>query len=253
MRKRIAAVICIVAIAALSGAAYYLLHHYHVERVYVSGNTQYSDEEIKAYVMNGPLSDNSLYLSWRYRNRSAPEIPFVEKLDVEALDPQTVRIRVYEKALAGYIDYVGQYVYFSRDGIVVEVSKNRIAGIPEVRGLSFDQIVLYEELKTENSAIFEQILNTTQLLGKYNLSADKIYFDKNYNMTLFFGNVRVVIGQNAYIDEKIANLQFIIPHLEGRSGTIDMTDYTPETVYTTFKESPAMTGEKNEEGGQTQD
>ncbi len=237
MKKRIAAAVFVILIAVLLGAGAAVWQHYRVERVYVTGNTKYSDDEIKDLVMRGPLSDNSLYLSWKYKNRKADNIPFIEKLEVEILDPNTVRIRVYEKAMAGYIDYVGQYIYFSRDGTVVEASSERMAGIPEVRGLVFDEIVLYQKLRTDNEEIFEQILNTTQLLGKYDLSADKIYFDKNYNMTLFFGGVRVLLGQNTYIDEKIANLQFIIPHLAGKTGTIDMTSYTPGTVYTTFKES----------------
>ena len=249
MRRRIIGAVLLLVAAVLAGILAAVWNHYRIERVYVTGNTQYSEEEIKELVMDGPLSENALYLSWKYKKRTSEDLPFVEKVEVEILDPNTVRIKVYEKAIAGYIEYVGQYIYFSRDGTVVEASDERIAGIPEVRGLTFDQIVLYQKLKTENDEVFEQILNTTQLLSKYGLTADKIFFDKNYNMTLFFGGVRVLLGQNTFIDEKIANLQFIIPHLQGKSGTIDMSSYTPGTVYTTFREKPASEEEEAENSG----
>lgn len=235
MRKRIRIALYILLIALL-GAAVFVLVYFRVSKVYVSGNTQYTDEEISEMVMRGPLGHNSLYLSFLYRNKSIDDINLVDKMDVETIDHETIRIKVYEKAIAGYVEYVGQRVYFTRDGTVVEASKRVIKGVPEVRGLSFDQIILHEKLHTDNEEIFERILDVAQLLGKYDLTADKIFFDSSENMTLFFGGVRVLLGKADYTDEKIANLQFIIPNLEGKTGTIDMTGYTPSTKYTTFRE-----------------
>ena len=235
-RKSILIIFLCILAALLIGGVIFVLSYYKVRKVYVEGSTQYTDKEIADIVMQGTLGDNSLYLAYKYRDKGIDNVAFIDKMDVDIVDHETIRIHVYEKALAGYIEYVGQYIYFTRDGVVAEASREKIEGIPEVRGLKLDHIVLYERLDVSDDRVFERVLDVTQLLGKYHLTVDKIYFDSIKNMTLFFGKVRVLLGGEEYTDEKIANLQVIIPRLEGKEGSIDMTSYTPDTRYTTFKE-----------------
>lgn len=84
--------------------------------------------------MSGPLGDNSLYLSLKYRDRGIQDIPFVDVMNVSILAPDTIKITVYEKALAGYVKYLDTYMYFDKDGYVVESSGIRTQGIPRSRG-----------------------------------------------------------------------------------------------------------------------
>ena len=99
-------------IAAGLLAAGYVKSAYTIRTVYVEGNLHYSEEEIKAIVMEGFLGDNSLYLSWKYKNRGIEGIPFVDVVDVNILSPDTIKIIVYEKVLTGYIRYLDTYMYF---------------------------------------------------------------------------------------------------------------------------------------------
>ncbi len=211
----------------LAGIVYYLAAAHRVTDVEVSGNTMRTDEEIADIVCAGPLGHNSLYLAFRYRERSVEDVPFVEKMTVEIVSPHRIRVTVYEKALAGYVSYLGSYMYFTRDGTVVESSSEEVEGIPEVTGLSFDHILLQEKLPVDDASVFDRILRITQLLNKYNLAVDRIYFDSLNSLTLFYGEVRVNMGQDSYMDEKISNLAQILPKLEGQSGTIDLTGFTP--------------------------
>lgn len=87
---------------------WYITANYTVTNVYVEGNVHYSNEEIMDMVMSGRYGNNSLILSLKYRDKSIEGIPFVEKMDVSVLDPHTVKIEVYEKALAGYVEYLEQ-------------------------------------------------------------------------------------------------------------------------------------------------
>lgn len=221
---------------ALLIACIYIWITYRVDTIYVEGSTHYTDQEITDMVLTGPLEHNSLYLSFRYKNAGVDGIPFVEKMDVSIIDAHTIRINVYEKALAGYISYLGNYMYFDRTGTVVEASKEKTEGIPEVTGLSFDHVVLYEKLPVENEEVFTRILNVTQLLKKYELSADRIYFDSSENMTLYFGNVRAALGNDDNTDEKISNIKQILPSLEGRNGILDLVNYTRDSNHITFTE-----------------
>lgn len=228
--------IIIAIIIFIAIAADYVLKNYTITNIYVDGNTHYTDEEIVNMVMVDKLDHNSLYLSLKYQDKSITDIPFIEKMDVNIVSPDTIRINVYEKAIAGYISYLGRYMYFDRDGIIVESSLETTDGVPEVMGLDFNSVVLYQRLPIDNADVFEEILDITQLLSKYNLNADKIFFDKDYNVYLYFDDVEVTIGTNSHIDEKIIQLQYILPKLEGKSGILDMEDYDGTSKNIIFQE-----------------
>ena len=231
----IAGVLVIILIGLL-GASIYIYRNYTVVNAYVDGNTHYSDQEILDMVMTDRLSKNSMYLSFKYRDKAITGIPFVEKMDVEVMAPDTVKINVYEKAVAGYVKYLDRYIYFDRDGIVVETSEKESDDVPLVLGLDFDHVIIHEKLPVENESVFGEILDITQLLAKYDLGADKIFFDSELNMYLYFDEVEVSLGTNENIDEKIIQLQYILPKLEGKSGILEMSDYNANTQNITFEE-----------------
>ena len=220
----------------LVGGGLYIINNYKVTTVYVDGSIHYTNEEIMDMVMEGRLGDNSLYLSLKYRDKGVENIPFIEMMDVSIEARDTIRITVYEKALAGYVRYLGRYVYFDKDGIVVETSEEETAGIPQVTGLSFDHVILHEPLPVDNPDLFNEILNITQQLAKYSLTADRIYFDSTYQVTLSFGDAKVALGENGDIDEKIMLLQSLLPNLMGKSGTLDMREYSEDTKTYSFEQ-----------------
>lgn len=213
----------------------YIVENYTITTVYVEGNVHYTNEEIMEMVMDGRYGNNSIFLSLKYRDKGIDNIPFVQTMDVSVEAKDTIRIKVYEKAVAGYVAYLGRYIYFDKDGIVVETSEERTPGIPQVTGLSFSHVILHEPLPVENQEVFEDILKITQLLEKYTLPVDKIYFSPDYQVTLIFGNARVAMGSSDDIDEKVMNLQYMLPSLEGKSGMLDMREYTEDTRMIPFE------------------
>ena len=194
----------------------------------IEGNEHYSTSEIRDIVMEGPYGNNSVYLYLKYNNKSIDDIPFIEKMDVKILSPTHIRVDVYEKAVAGYIEYLGHYIYFDREGIAVESSTETTEGIPFVTGLDFDHVILHEPLPAKNDKIFSKILSITQLLTKYDIPTDRIYFDNDENITLYYGDVRIYVGTDKYIDEKINELSLLLPKLEGYSGVLHMENYKGE-------------------------
>ncbi len=206
-----------------------------VDSVTIEGNTHYTNEEIYDMVMGDRLGHNSLYLSMKYKNKDIEGIPFIQTMSVHIVNPSTIKITVYEKAMAGFVEYMGRYFYFDKDGTVVESSEKRTTGIPQVLGLDFDHIVLYEKLPVDSDEIFKQILEITQLLKKYDVEMDKIYFDQNYNMTLYFGTARIKVGDFTNIDEKIIRLKDILPELEGKKGVLRLDNYSGSDSIITFE------------------
>ncbi len=223
----------------LLGVFLYIMKEYEVKTVYVEGNVHYTNDEIKDMVMSGRFGHNSLYLSLIYKNKKVENVPFVQTYDVTIIDKNTIRIHVYEKALAGYVEYLGTYFYFDKDGMVVESSKVKTIGIPQVTGLKLSYIVLDDYLPIEDKEIFKTILTLTQTLEKYSLMADKLYFDVNNAVTISFGDIRAKMGDLSVLDEKCSILQEILPVLEGQSGVLNME----KTSSITFKSDEENTVE----------
>ncbi len=236
-RKRIIKIlIAVLLLAALLGAGYYAAATYTIQNVYVEGNVHYTEEEIKSIVMDGVLGNNSLYLSLKYKNKGVENIPFVDYMSVSILAPDTIKITVYEKALAGYVKYLDTYMYFDKDGYVVESSSIKTVGVPQITGLDFDHVILGEPLPVENPEVFGNILNITQLLNKYELLADKIYFHSSGEVTIYFGQVKAALGKiDKNLEQKIMLLPQFLQELEGKSGILQMENLTEGNGRFTFK------------------
>lgn len=221
---------------AAGGTAVYLKETYTVETVYVEGNVHYTEDEIKAIVMDGALGNNSLYLSLKYKDKGIEGIPFVDVVDVDILSPDTVKIIVYEKALTGCVRYLDTYIYFDRDGYAVESSAVRTVGVPQIVGLRFDHMVLGEKLPVEDDGIFNSILVLTNLLQKYSLTPDKIYFNRGGEITLYFEDTKIALGNEpSALEDKLMLLPGFLPELEGKSGILQMQAYDEDSGKYTFK------------------
>lgn len=212
----------------------FFFYHYRIKTITIEGNIHYTNDEIVSMVMKNELDKNSVFLSLKYRKKDIRGIPFIEKISVDIVSPKEVKIIVYEKAVAGYIEYLGKYMYFDKDGIIVETSGEKTKGIPEITGLEFEYVVLHEPLPIDNTDVFQSILDMSQLLEKYEISADKIYFDKDNQMILYFEEIRVRLGDISNIDDKFIRLKAILPQLEGEKGILHMENYEKNTVNITF-------------------
>lgn len=223
-----------------------LLEYFQVHTVYVEGNQHYTASEVKELVEKGKFGDNTLYLSMYYKNKSITNVPFVERMDVDVIDRNTIKVMVYEKSLAGYVEYLGNYLYFDKDGIIVESSKIKTVGIPLVTGLKFDYFVMYEELPVQEPDVFHNILVVTQMLNKYEITTDKIYFDESGTMTLYFGAIRVNMGDMTLLEEKIQRLDAILPKLDGEAGVLHLEGYEDNNDTFTFTRDKSESISKND-------
>lgn len=222
-------------IAVLLGVCVHFLSSYTVTTVYVEGNLHYSTEEIQNMVMNGPLGHNSLYLSMKYKEKGVENIPFVDVMDVDILAPDTIKITVYEKSLAGYVEFMDTYMYFDKDGYVIESSDIKTVGVPQITGLKFDFLVLGEQLPIEDGGVFETIMDITKLLGKYELLVEKIHYKSHSDITLIFDKIKVSLGSDERLEEKIMDLPVFLKDLQGKSGTLRMENYSEDEKMVVFE------------------
>src|SRR5699024_5628644 len=127
-----------------------------------------------------------------------------------------------EKVLSGYVQYAGSNVYFDSTGTVLEITETVYDGIPLVSGVTMEEPSLYQKLPVGNAAQMRTMLSITQLLIDAELIPDNISFDENLNISLSIGSVQVELGQDEYLEEKVANLVTIYQEISGQSGTLHM-------------------------------
>ena len=206
---------------------------FKVEEVEVTGNSYYSKSEITELVMGE--HKNSLYLVFLYDYLDGKDIPFVDSVEVTMESPSRIKIRVYEKTMIGYVEYMGSNLYFDKDGTIVESSGEILEGIPCIKGLKFDTLTLNQPLNVENEEVFELLLSMNQMMKKYELSPDAITLKNNSTeIVLTFDQVRINLGEGKRIDEKAARIKTLLPDLEDKSGVLHMEDYTNESTNISF-------------------
>ena len=206
---------------------------FKVEKVEVTGNSYYTESEIADLVMGE--YENSLYLTFLYNYLDGKEIPVVDSVEVSMESPSHIKIRVYEKTLIGYVEYMGSNLYFDKDGTVVESSNEVLEGIPCIKGLKFDTLTLYQPLNVENTEVFEMLLSMTQMMKKYELDPDAITLkNDSTEIVLTFANVKINLGTGENMDEKASRIKTLLPDLVDKAGTLHMEEYTNESTNISF-------------------
>lgn len=224
-KKKKKGVMAGVIVAILMIALIVLFTCFHIKDIEVTGNKHYNDEQIKDFVLENGYIDNTLLLMWKNKIHSIDDVPFIAKIDVEYVNAHKIAITVYEKAVAGCVEYMNSYVYFDQDGYVLEMSQRKLEDVPCIDGMSFDTMELHEKLPIEDKDRFKLILKLTQLIQKYNLVIDSIRFTSEGEIVLQHKDIKVEIGDGSILDRQLVDLDQILEGLKGKKGTLDMRDF----------------------------
>ena len=227
--KKLIVVLSVLAVLFILGLSFAGV--FRVRQVTVTGNAYYTKEEVVDLLLDEGSLQNTLLVYLRYKYQEHPEIPFIDDFEVTMDSWQSLKIRVYEKNMVGYVRYLGQNVYFDKDGIVVESSTQELEGIPQISGVTFDSLAIHQPLSVEDPTIFDTILSITKLLTKYDLDPDEIRFGAGGELFLQLGDVKVALGTGENLDEKISRLKQLEGDLKDKSGTLHMENYTDETTH----------------------
>ena len=227
--KKLIVVLAVLAVLFILGLSFAGV--FRVRQVTVTGNAYYTKEEVVDLLLDEGSLQNTLLVYLRYKYQEHPEIPFIDDFEVTMDSWQSLKIRVYEKNMVGYVRYLGQDVYFDKDGIVVESSTQELEGIPQISGVTFDSLAIHQPLSVEDPTIFDTILSITKLLTKYDLDPGEIRFGAGGELFLQLGDVKVALGTGENLDEKISRLKQLEGDLKDKSGTLHMENYTDETTH----------------------
>ena len=215
--------------AAVLLLAAVLVFGLRIKEVSVSGSNRYTPEQIENILFSGRWGNNTILAFIRDKTQPHRQIPFVEKYKIVFHGPFKAEVIIYDKSIVGYVSYMSSYMYFDRDGIIVESSPDCLPGVPWITGLEFGRIVLYQHLPVKDPKIFEEILNLTQQLSVYHIQVDRIRFGSSGQPSLTIGQMEVTLGDGGDVDGKLSLLNDILrdhPELKDTKGTLELDGYS---------------------------
>ncbi len=218
-------IIRLMIILVLAAAVIVFITCYKLENVEIRPGSHYTEEEIRSRLFTKKTDKYAVLFAYRINKINIPEIPFVEKVDVELVDKNSVIIYVYDKAVTGCVEHMGKYVYFDREGIVVDSSSERLDGIPVISGIEFGGYTMNEPLDTGSSKVFDTILNLLLLLEKNKMTAEGIEFGLRGEVTLYIGDDEVLLGRSDNYDFRVNNLANVMRSAPEGKFRFDMRNY----------------------------
>lgn len=238
VQKNIHIVIITVCVLLLCILGFSVSTFFKLNDLQITGCDYYTEEEITDLFHESVFDKNTVIFYVKYKFLKSVSIPFVDGYDMDFIGRNKIHINIYEKAMISCIKYMGEYLYLDKDGTIVEVSKEKIEGIPLVTGLRFQEMNLHEKLKIDNDNVFDTILAISLLIQRYKLDIDKIYFNSSYEVTLHSENVKILLGKQKYYDTQIADLTNILPITKKKNlkGILDMEEYTGDQNKIIFRE-----------------
>lgn len=201
-----------------------------ITKVSVLGNKTYDDKEAISLIFSDYWDSNTALCFINNLLNRKKTLPFIADYDIVLTGLFSCDLIVYEKTPVGCIEYMGDYMYFDRDGIVIESSGERLDGIPVIDGVDFGHIVLGKVLPVANDSVFADVMTVTGQLSTYNIGCDEIFYSDNGEISITLGQtgIKVELGTNKDISSKISVLNDMLPNLleEGLSGTLYLDNYS---------------------------
>ena len=234
-QKRKTHVVSAVIVVTITIALVVLFTCFKINEIQVTGNKHYSKEQIIGYVKDDGYIDNTILLMLKNKINPVSDIPFIAKIGIDYAGAHKITVTVYEKAIAGCIEYMDRYVYFDQDGYVLEISLKKLSDSPCVTGMNFESVELHGKLPIKDKKRFKQILKLTQLISKYNLKIDSIQFTSEDEIVLYHENIRIELGDGSKIEEQLIDLNQILDGLAGKNGTLNMKDIDNAVGTASFK------------------
>ena len=210
---------------------------FRVQKIKISGNKQYKAKTIQEAILKDGLCKNSLYLIWKFKDQEkvTEDIPFLSGASARLITPFEVEITVHEKQQIGYLLNQGSYVYFDKDGMVVDISDQVQSGVPLITGLDVEKAELYQQLPVKDAGLYNTIVTLTKTLNKNGIVPNEIRFNTSNTITLIFDKINVNLGDDTVLEDKISALQSILEQLDGKTGTIYMESYSENSGQVTLK------------------
>lgn len=183
---------------------------FRVKKVTVEGNTYYTQKQMAEMFQKNIFQKNVLTFWLMDKCSLSPKLDFVREYDVTYPSLNEVHIKLYEKTIVAGIAYSNQYIYFDKDGMVLQSADKPVKGIPLFETKNLTTFTLYEKVQMEDEGLLGQIMNLANLFQHYKVEWDKVEFDENNEAFLYIHQTKVLLGKKDNYDEAISALSSVL-------------------------------------------
>ncbi len=216
----------LIGVGAMAAICLFIFFGLRIEHVKVEGTEIYSQEEIKQSVFTRKYSDNEFFFMIYEKLYGINKLPFVEDIEVTFENRNTVMLRVYDKTISGCIKYMGQYVYFDKDGTVLQSMEEKKEGVPVVTGIKFGTFTVGKVFRVKDESLFATIMNLSQLITHYGIDVERLHMEDG-NVLLYSGGIKVILGKKSLYDDEMSALSSVLETAgkKNMKGTIDLQNF----------------------------
>ena len=215
---------------AIFGIAAFLIisMFFTVKKVDYEGTTIYTDEQLAEMIFTEEYDKNTVYCWAKNKLFPRKDIPFVDSITVQMKNPNTLHISIKEKPKAcRMMDVTGKQVYFDSNNVVTEISDVVFDTVPLV---TMEDIEL-SDLNVGDPLPFKskrdnELKNIMFNLKEQGITISSLHFSSEGSIVLVSGGVTINFGTSSNTDAKILRLKYILPQLEGMTGTLHLEDWT---------------------------
>lgn len=230
-RKKIIALVVFFLLMAALLCTLSLTVFFPVKEINVVGNSLYSDDEI---IENSGIEfgENVIMLSEsdaKYCLQSS--LPFVDEIEISRNLSGKITIKITEAA-EKYC-FKAEELYYSTDtsGRILKTYEARPENITFIEcGVTVNGTAV-EKIEYENSKNAKQIDAILSQTDSLSLKADYINLTNLFDISAVFDSkYTVLFGSDSYMKEKLDFFAEILKSgkMKGDSGTVDLSEYTPE-------------------------
>ncbi len=180
-----------------------------------------------------PIGTNLYKVSKKDITLNLEALPYIEEVNVKKVSPDTIEIIIkeYTSTYFAYNEETNKYIRLNSEGVILEEVDGELKTESEllVFGISFDDNLVAKNTiaKTEldKIALYEKTNNVYIKSGIEKEITNIEFKDKNIILTLNH-DINVILNDQD-LDYDMNFLKGILEKIEGKSGTIDMTEENP--------------------------
>lgn len=235
-QKKYSRIIKVSLLILLIGLGVFVGLYFRTKDIRVSGNTTYTEAEIKKNVQDHGYIGNTLLMMLKSKIIEEEKLPFIDYMYFSFSNPNILDVKVEEFSRAGAFQKNKEYYYFNYSGMVVEKKKKLFEHVPVLVDTKIGKVKLNQPIPMSDDDR-HVITIVTKNLAQKGVDASEITLDKKGNITVKVGEYMILFGDVNYIEAKIAKVPEVLEAIsqEYSAGTIDMTLYQDDQEIITFR------------------
>lgn len=195
---------------------------WNVQEIMITGNAQYTHEEIKEAI-GYTKGRHILSYNKNKMKEAIKELSYIERVAINYTFPNNINIDIVERRPVGYLPFLDTLLCIDEEGTVLKQVQTKQEQLPIIEGIGFESFAVGEKVQTTNQVQLNALKEIIFYLTKYEF-VDKVEAVQLTNLEqihLYVNKLDVIIGSMRDFDKKVKWLVEI--HTDFPMGILDLS------------------------------